>query len=91
MKQQEVVRGRNDQNNGRVPPDADPDVTEESVSMLLAQMARKTPDGWVLKVEKDDNFLAQFPENTELHMQYWGRQMIRFQDHLQRYSVGFDA
>ena len=77
------------ENNENILPDSD--LTEESIFMILNQMARKTPDGWVLKVEKDAQFLATFPENTELHMQYWGRQMIRFQDHLQRYAVAMDV
>ena len=83
------VGHENDETNENILPDSD--LTEESIFMMLDQMARKTPDGWVLKVEKDANFLTKFPENTELHMQYWGRQMMRFQDHLQRYALATDV
>ena len=74
-----------DNDDGDIVPDDD--LTDESILMLLEQMAQKTADGWILKVQEDAQFLVKFPENTELYMQYWGRQTLRFQDHLQRYAA----
>ena len=61
-------------------------VNSESLLVILNQVARKTHDGWVLKVEDDTELLANFPENTAIHMQYWGRQMLRFRDYIERYA-----
>jgi DNA-directed RNA polymerase III subunit RPC5 len=61
-------------------------LTSETILMLLDQVAKITPDGWVLRGQDDSNFLHRFPENTNLHVEYWGRQMVRFQEYLQRYA-----
>ncbi|CAB9508750.1 Polymerase (RNA) III (DNA directed) polypeptide E [Seminavis robusta] len=61
-------------------------LNSQTVLMLLEQVAKKTPEGWVLRGQDDVQFLQRFPDNTNLHMQYWGRQLLRFQDYLQRYA-----
>lgn len=62
------------------------DLTPEIILMLLEQVGKKTAGGWILRGQDDVSFVTKFPQNSALHMQYWGRQMIRFQDHLQCYA-----
>jgi len=78
--------GADNRNDDHVIPLPDDDLTCESVQMLLEQIAEKTPDGWVLKLQDDTAMLTKYPATTELHMQYWGRQMLRFPDQLRRYA-----
>lgn len=80
------VENDNSNNSGRGAIIQDEFLTAETVFMLLKQVARKTSDGWVLKIQDDIAFLNRFPENANIYMTYWGRQMLPFQANLQRYA-----
>ena len=65
-----------------------PGVSAESLLLTLQQVAKKTPRGWILKVEDDDtDRLMHFsPETYELHQAYWRRQAERYEDAITLYD-----
>ena len=56
-----------------------------AVLMILEQVAQKKSDGWKLKVEDDTNFVSQHPESVQTFLQFWGDQVQRFGQLLERY------
>lgn len=61
-------------------------VTSEAIQMLLEQVASRGVNGWQPKVEDNLEFYDFFPEQSQLHSQYWERQETRFSDLLQLYN-----
>ena len=81
----------NDNNNNKMDYDYKEDDDEtvvigaEWITLLLSRVARPTKNGWVLHVEDNHEFCEEFPEQTQLHNQYWERQANHFADWLLRY------
>ena len=63
----------------------DSEVTPEAILMLLEQVAKKTNEGWKLKVDDDESVLERAPLVVQKLMQFWGTQLRRFQPLLDRY------
>ena len=61
-------------------------VTLDGIQMLLEQVASRGLTGWRPKLEDNLDFYDFFPEQTQLHAQYWERQETRFADFLQLYN-----
>jgi DNA-directed RNA polymerase III subunit RPC5 len=64
-----------------------PPLSSDRLLYLLEQVAKRTKEGWVLKLPDDALFLEQFPEQVALFDQYWARQEMRFQSELSRYCI----
>ena len=64
----------------------DETVTPAVIQMLLEQVARKGLNGWLPKLDDNPEFCAMFPEQTQLHLQYWERQALRFSDQIKLYN-----
>lgn len=65
--------------------DGDDQVTPEVIVMLLEQVARKTDEGWKLKVDDDVTFERKYPTYVPLHLEFWKKQVRRFGPLLERY------
>lgn len=61
-------------------------VTSEAIQMLLEQVAIRGVHGWQPKIQDNLDLYDVFPEQTQLHTQYWERQETRFADFLQLYN-----
>lgn len=63
-------------------------VTSEAIQMLLHQVAtRGVNGGWQLKVSDNLDIYQEYPEQTQLHSQYWERQETRFSDLVDMYNA----
>ena len=51
--------------------DYDPIIDPDTITFVLATVARKSHDCWVAKVDDDEEFAARFPEVAALHAIYW--------------------
>jgi hypothetical protein len=60
-------------------------VTSEAIQMLLEQVATRGMNGWRPKLQDNLGLYEIFPEQTQLHSQYWERQETRFAHFLQMY------
>lgn len=60
-------------------------VTPEVIIMLLQQVAKKTGQGWKLKVDDDESFAKSFPSAVPIYLDFWGSQVRRFGPLLERY------
>jgi hypothetical protein len=49
----------------------DPIIDPDTITFVLATVARKSHDCWVAKVDDDEEFAARFPEVAALHAIYW--------------------
>lgn len=61
-------------------------VTSEAIQMLLEQVATRGMNGWQPKLQDNLGLYELFPEQTQLHSQYWERQETRFAHFLQMYK-----
>ena len=61
-------------------------VTSEAIQMLLEQVATRGWNGWQPKLQDNLALYDFFPEQTQLHSQYWERQETRFEEYLQLYN-----
>lgn len=61
-------------------------VTPEVVHMLLQQVAEKRLNGWISKLGDNVGFYQSFPEQTQIHLQYWERQASRFASLVEKYD-----
>lgn len=60
-------------------------VTSEWIHTILQQVALRCRHGWTTRLTDNLTFLARFPEQTELHNQYWERVGNRLQEELDIY------
>jgi DNA-directed RNA polymerase III subunit RPC5 len=61
-------------------------LSSDRLMFLLEQVAKRTKEGWELKLPDDTLFLEQFPEQVALFDRYWSRQATRFEKELSRYG-----
>eukprot|EP00544_Gedaniella_sp_CCMP2646_P012747 CAMPEP_0202489354 /NCGR_PEP_ID=MMETSP1361-20130828/7099_1 /ASSEMBLY_ACC=CAM_ASM_000849 /TAXON_ID=210615 /ORGANISM="Staurosira complex sp., Strain CCMP2646" /LENGTH=418 /DNA_ID=CAMNT_0049119079 /DNA_START=90 /DNA_END=1349 /DNA_ORIENTATION=+ len=61
-------------------------VTSEAIQMLLEQVATRGTNGWQPKLQDNLGLYELFPEQAQLHSQYWERQETRFAHFLQMYK-----
>jgi RPC5 protein len=64
-----------------------PPLSSDRLLYLLEQVAKRSKEGWELKLPDDELFLEQFPGQVALFDQYWARQETRFQSELSRYCI----
>jgi hypothetical protein len=62
------------------------EVTSEALQVLLEQVATRGLNGWQPKLEDNLDLYELFPEQTQLHSQYWERQETRFAPLLRMYN-----
>lgn len=65
--------------------DGDDQVNPETLIMLLEQVGTKTPEGWKLRVDDDPSFAEKYQETSLVHLNYWARQLRRYQPLLDLY------
>ena len=69
-----------------VKDDGSPNVSSQALLVTLQQVAKKSPQGWTLKIEDDDKHLKLFPENRKRHEDYWKKQAKRYKEALALYD-----
>lgn len=63
-------------------------VTSEWIGQILQVVALRRRYGWTARLTDNLTFLALFPEQTQLHEQYWERVGTKFKDQLDIYRSG---
>lgn len=68
-------------------------VSSDKLHVLLKLIAKRVPQGWILRIEDDDTLISSHPKQVALHQKYWERVMAsrKQQELLEKYQNAMDA